>query len=116
PAERSDRLDDADDGGGNLAIGRWRWRDAAQPEQALSAGRGVRHPVPDPVRRPSPGLWDRGGTTAVLPVRRPHSGAKRALSSLSYEYKETILKVTGVSLTLGDTPILRDLNLEIKDV
>jgi NitT/TauT family transport system ATP-binding protein len=38
------------------------------------------------------------------------------LSSLSYEYKDTILKVMGVSLTLGGTPVLRDLNLEVKDV
>ena len=38
------------------------------------------------------------------------------MSSPSYEYKETILNVTGVSLTLGGTPVLRDLNLEVKDV
>jgi polar amino acid transport system ATP-binding protein/sulfate transport system ATP-binding protein len=38
------------------------------------------------------------------------------LSSPAFEYKETILKATGVSLTLGGTPVLRDLNLEIKDV
>jgi ABC-type nitrate/sulfonate/bicarbonate transport system ATPase subunit len=34
----------------------------------------------------------------------------------TYEYKETILKVENVSLKLGDNQILRDCNVEIKDV
>ncbi len=33
-----------------------------------------------------------------------------------YEYKKTILKVENVSLKLGETQILRDCNVEIKDV
>ena len=33
-----------------------------------------------------------------------------------YEKKETILKVEGVSLKLGGTQILKDINIEIKDV
>ena len=33
-----------------------------------------------------------------------------------YEYKKTILKVENVSLKLGDNQILRDVNVEIKDV
>jgi ABC-type multidrug transport system ATPase subunit len=33
-----------------------------------------------------------------------------------YEKKETILKVENVSLTLGDTQILRDINIEVKDI
>jgi len=32
------------------------------------------------------------------------------------EYRDTLLKVTGVSVTLGNTPILRDLNLEVRDL
>jgi len=34
----------------------------------------------------------------------------------AYEKKETILKVENVSLTLGETNILRDINIEIKDI
>lgn len=34
----------------------------------------------------------------------------------NYEYRETLLKVENVSVALGGTPVLRDLNLEIKDV
>jgi len=34
----------------------------------------------------------------------------------TYEYKETILKIENVSLKLGDNQILRDCNVEIKDV
>ena len=33
-----------------------------------------------------------------------------------YEKKETILKVEGVSLTLGGTQILKDINIEVKDI
>ena len=33
-----------------------------------------------------------------------------------YEYKNTILKVENVSLKLGDTQILRDINVDIRDV
>lgn len=32
------------------------------------------------------------------------------------EFKETLLKVEGVNVTLDDKPILRDLNMEIRDV
>jgi polar amino acid transport system ATP-binding protein/sulfate transport system ATP-binding protein len=35
---------------------------------------------------------------------------------LSHEFRQTLLKVTDVSVTLGGAPILRDLNLEIKNV
>ena len=38
------------------------------------------------------------------------------MAILPHEYKETILKVSNVSVTLGDVLILRDVNLEIKDV
>lgn len=38
------------------------------------------------------------------------------MTPLTYTYQETLLKVTGVSLTLGGTLILRDMNLEIKDL
>ena len=34
----------------------------------------------------------------------------------SYEHKETLLKVENVSFSFGATPILRDLNLEVKNV
>lgn len=33
-----------------------------------------------------------------------------------YEKKATILKVEGVSLTLGDNQILKDINIEVKDI
>lgn len=35
---------------------------------------------------------------------------------MNHEYKNTILRVEGVSLKLGDNQILRDVNVEIKDV
>jgi NitT/TauT family transport system ATP-binding protein len=38
------------------------------------------------------------------------------VAPLACEYRETLLKVEGVSLTLGGMPILRDVNLEIKDL
>src|SRR5260370_37218109 len=38
------------------------------------------------------------------------------MTPLTCEYKETLLKVEGVSLPLGGVPILRDVNLEIKDL
>lgn len=34
----------------------------------------------------------------------------------TYEKKETILKVENVSLTIGDTQILKDINIEVKDI
>jgi NitT/TauT family transport system ATP-binding protein len=34
----------------------------------------------------------------------------------AYEYRDTLLKVSGVSVTLGGCPILRDVNLEVKDL
>jgi polar amino acid transport system ATP-binding protein/sulfate transport system ATP-binding protein len=34
----------------------------------------------------------------------------------AYEYKETLLKVEGVSVNFGTEPVLRDVNLEIKDL
>jgi polar amino acid transport system ATP-binding protein/sulfate transport system ATP-binding protein len=37
-------------------------------------------------------------------------------ATFEYEYGETILKVNGVGLTIGDNTILRDVNLEIKDI
>ena len=33
-----------------------------------------------------------------------------------YEFKETLLKVEGVTVSFGEEPVLRDLNLEIKDL
>jgi polar amino acid transport system ATP-binding protein/sulfate transport system ATP-binding protein len=38
------------------------------------------------------------------------------VSALPYEYKETLLKVQNVSVSFGDEVVLRDLNLEIKDL
>ena len=35
---------------------------------------------------------------------------------MNVEYRDTLLKATGVSLTLGQNVILRDLNLEIRDI
>jgi polar amino acid transport system ATP-binding protein/sulfate transport system ATP-binding protein len=37
-------------------------------------------------------------------------------TSIKCEYRDTILKASGVSLTLGKNVILRDLNLEIRDI
>jgi polar amino acid transport system ATP-binding protein/sulfate transport system ATP-binding protein len=34
----------------------------------------------------------------------------------NYEFKNTILKVENISLSLGGTPILRDVNIDIRDV
>ena len=38
------------------------------------------------------------------------------MSSTACEYGETILKVAGVNKSFGDQPVLRDVNLEIKDI
>ena len=38
------------------------------------------------------------------------------MTAIDCEYKDTILRVENVSVTYGKTPILRDLNLEIKDL
>jgi NitT/TauT family transport system ATP-binding protein len=38
------------------------------------------------------------------------------MTPIACDYKETLLKVNRVSVTLGGMPILRDLNLEIKDL
>ena len=38
------------------------------------------------------------------------------METLKYEIRNTILKATNVSVTKGDTVILRDVNLEIKDI
>jgi len=38
------------------------------------------------------------------------------MSSLAHEFKECILRATGVNVSLGGMQILRDLNLEIKNV
>jgi NitT/TauT family transport system ATP-binding protein len=38
------------------------------------------------------------------------------VSAAAVEYKETLLKVSGVSLSLGAQTILRDVNLEIRDI
>jgi NitT/TauT family transport system ATP-binding protein len=38
------------------------------------------------------------------------------MSDIVCEYRETLLKVTNVSVTLGGMPILRDVNLEIKNI
>lgn len=38
------------------------------------------------------------------------------MTAIAYEYGETLLKVENVSVTYGDAPILRDLNLEIKNL
>jgi NitT/TauT family transport system ATP-binding protein len=37
-------------------------------------------------------------------------------NGVQYEYHKTLLKLTNVSVTLGDNIILRDVNLEIKDL
>jgi polar amino acid transport system ATP-binding protein/sulfate transport system ATP-binding protein len=38
------------------------------------------------------------------------------MAAITYEHRETILDVRGVNVTYGGKPILRDLNLEIKNV
>ena len=38
------------------------------------------------------------------------------MAALAYEYKETLLKVQNVSVSFGDEVVLRDVNLEIKDL
>src|SRR5690348_15543815 len=38
------------------------------------------------------------------------------MTTLTYTYGETLLKVSGVWLTRGETLVLRDLDLEIKDL
>jgi NitT/TauT family transport system ATP-binding protein len=38
------------------------------------------------------------------------------VSTAAVEYKQTLLKVSGVSLTLGGAQILRDVNLEIRNI
>jgi ABC-type nitrate/sulfonate/bicarbonate transport system ATPase subunit len=43
-------------------------------------------------------------------------GAENASPNQRYWYTETLLKLENVSLTLGDTLILRDINLEVKDI
>ena len=35
---------------------------------------------------------------------------------ITYEYKETLLKLTGVSIAYGGVPILRDLNMELRNL
>ena len=36
--------------------------------------------------------------------------------ALYYEYKETLLKAEGIHLDLGGRPILRDVNIDLKDI
>ena len=38
------------------------------------------------------------------------------MTTHAYEYRDTLLKVTGVSVTLGGCPILRDVDLEVRDL
>lgn len=38
------------------------------------------------------------------------------MTSYAYELRESLLRVSGVSLSLGGAPILRDLNLEIRNI
>jgi len=38
------------------------------------------------------------------------------MSALVYEKRETLLRIQGVSVTLGGVPILRDVNAEVKDI
>jgi NitT/TauT family transport system ATP-binding protein len=38
------------------------------------------------------------------------------MSAAAVEYKDTLLKVSGVSLALGGATVLRDVNLEIRDI
>ncbi len=38
------------------------------------------------------------------------------MSALAYEKKEVLLRIEGVSVTLGGTPILRDVNAEVRDI
>src|SRR5689334_24285813 len=38
------------------------------------------------------------------------------MAVLEHKFEETLLKVTDVSVTLGKTQILRDLNLEVKNI
>ena len=38
------------------------------------------------------------------------------MNAIAHEYKETLLKLDGVSVRKGDNQILRDVNLEIKNL
>src|SRR5205807_2311312 len=77
------------------------------------SGRSIRHPDPDPLRRHGAGLRDRYYQTRALPLRGTGFGTAMMANC---EYRDCILKATNVSLTLGKTVILRDLNAEIRDV
>src|SRR5215510_6329059 len=104
-------MDDAHDGREHLAVRRRRGRYAAQPEQAFSPGRGFRHSDPHLGPWHDTGLRHWRIQAPGVPLFCPHVGAP-----VNCEYRNTILKVGGVSLTLGRNVILRDLNLEIRDL
>src|SRR5205807_1718627 len=120
-AKRGYRLDDVDDGRGDLACRGRRWRDASQPEQALPPRGSVRYPARDPGGRHAAGLRHRRPAAARLPLRRPHAGATvvgggESGMTVAYRYGKPLLRANGVSVSLGGTPILRDVNLEVRDL
>src|SRR5262249_48325738 len=51
-----------------------------------------------------------------LPLRLPDPGEEGVLTAAAYSYGDTLLKLTDVSVTLGGVPVLRDLDLEVRDV
>src|SRR5438046_1704572 len=108
-------MDDADDGGGHLTIRGRRRRDAAEHAEALHACAGLCDPGRHSHGRPAAGLRDRRPSPALLSVCRPHPG-ETLMPTAVYELKDTLLKVEHVSVRLGGAPILRDVNVEIRDI
>src|SRR5262249_29835916 len=113
--ERGYRLDDADHGRRHLALGRRRRCAALEPEQTLSPGRGVRDSADDLAARYAARLRHRRAQARAVAVRRARKGAP-LMAAIEHEFGSTLLKVNDVSLSLGGKQILRDLNLEIRDI
>src|SRR3954453_6174811 len=70
--------------------------------------------MPDSVCRNGAGLRHRSDEKTRLPVCRVGIGAP--MTGIPCEYRGNILRACDISLRLGDTQVLRDLNLEIQDV
>src|SRR5579872_5082594 len=115
-------MDDAHHGRGHFTVGRRHRRVAAQPEQTLSPGRGIRHPDFHPADWPGAGLWLGPDEEIHLPLCQLTVGEKIACCQgnskmpPSYRYGETILKIDHVSLAFDDNLVLRDVNTEVRDI
>src|SRR5262249_45356865 len=73
-------------------------------------------PDPDPAGRPAAGLRDRRPPPPLLPLRGPGPREEGRMTAAACEYTDVLLKVEGVSVTRGGVPILRDLDLEVRDL